>query len=110
MISTMEIMSGVSSFLYSKYQSLFYMILIFLISKVLGFNAVIIILIFYWCSLVQLEHFVCYAREVYQGYILQIYCAERFSVIGCLICRNDGCRSLTSFNFKQKLWNGLEIP
>jgi len=39
MISTMEITSGVSSFLYSKYQSLFYMILIFLISKVLGFNA-----------------------------------------------------------------------
>lgn len=35
----MEITSGVSSFLYSKYQSLIFMILIFLISKVLGFNA-----------------------------------------------------------------------
>jgi len=84
-------MPGVSTFLYSKYQSLFYMILIFLISKVLGFNAshqYINILLVFCCAA---EHFVCYAREVYQGYILQIYCAERFSVIGCLICRNDGC-------------------
>jgi hypothetical protein len=61
---------------------------------------VISILKFYWCSLVQLEHFVCYARVVYQGYILQIYWADRLSVIGCLICRNDSCWSLISFNFK----------
>jgi hypothetical protein len=69
---------------------------------------VISILKFYWCSLVQLAHFVYYGREVHQGYILQIYYADRFSVIGCLICRIDRCWSLTSLNFKAEVvkWIG----